>query len=121
MNGSLRRSMHSTSLVQLRDAIEKRMPRADLADVLLEVDAWTGFSQSSSHVSEGRARVDELSTSVCAVLIAEARNLGFEPITQASVPALTRGRLSWVAQNYLRGETISAANARLVDYHATLP
>ena len=24
-------------------------------------------------------------------------------------------------QNYLRGETISAANARLVDYHATLP
>ena len=109
------------SLVQLRDAIEKRMPRADLADVLLEVDAWTGFSQSFSHVSEGRARVDELSTSVCAVLIAEARNLGFEPITQASVPALTRGRLSWVAQNYLRGETISAANARLVDYHATLP
>ncbi len=97
------------------------MPRADLADVLLEVDAWTGFSQSFSHVSEGRARVDELSTSVCAVLIAEARNLGFEPITQASVPALTRGRLSWVAQNYLRGETISAANARLVDYHATLP
>jgi hypothetical protein len=28
-------------------------------------------------------------------------------------PALTRGRLSWVEQNYVRAETITRANARL--------
>ena len=30
------------------------------------------------------------------------------------------GRLHWVQQNYLRAETLSRANARLVDYQATL-
>ena len=67
-------------------------------------------------VSEGRARVDDLATSLCAVLLAEACNVGLEALVQASTPALTRGRLAWVQQNYLRAETLVAANARLVDY-----
>jgi TnpA family transposase len=58
---------------------------------------------------------------VCAVLVAEAANVGLEPLARPEVAALTRGRLSWVAQNYLRTDTLVAANARLVDYHATLP
>ena len=36
------------------------------------------------------------------------------------VPALTRGRLSWVQQNYVRAETIARANARLVDANSIL-
>ena len=47
--------------------------------------------------------------------------LGHEPLLRSSVPALTRGRLSWVSQKYVRGETIAAANARLVAHHTTLP
>ena len=35
-------------------------------------------------------------------------------------PALAPGRLHWVQQNYLRAETLSRANARLVDHQATL-
>jgi hypothetical protein len=34
---------------------------------------------------------------------------------------LTRDRLSWVLQNYIRADTLTRANARLVDYQATLP
>ena len=34
---------------------------------------------------------------------------------QASNPALSRARLSWVDQNYIRGDTITAAAARFVD------
>ena len=30
------------------------------------------------------------------------------------VPALRRDRLSWIGQNYVRDETITPANARLV-------
>jgi TnpA family transposase len=44
-----------------------------------------------------------------------------EPLVQDHVPALTRHRLSWVKQNYLRAETLIRANARLVDYQSTLP
>jgi len=58
---------------------------------------------------------------VAAVLVAEACNIGLTPVTKASVAALTRDRLSHVDQNYVRAETIKAANANLIDYQATIP
>jgi hypothetical protein len=85
------------SLMDLRDNIAARLPRVDLPDVLLEVDAWTGFTKEFSHASEGRARVEDLAISICAVLIAEACNLGYEPLVRPGIAALTRGRLSWIA------------------------
>ena len=54
------------------------------------------------------------------MLLAEACNIGLEPVVRADVPALTRGRLSWVQQNYIRAETLSRSNARLVDTQRTL-
>ncbi len=80
----------------------------------------TGFANEFTHVSESNARADDLTISICAVLMAEACNIGLEPLIKHNVPALTRHRLSWVKQNYLRAETLVRANARLVDYQATL-
>ena len=59
----------------------------------------TGFAHEFTHVSEHDARVDDLPVSLCAVLLAEACNIGLEPLIRREVPALTRGRLSWVQQN----------------------
>lgn len=59
--------------------------------------------------------------SVCAVLVAEACNIGVNPVVQHGRPALERDRLTWVTQNYFRAETLAAANATLVAYHAELP
>ena len=53
--------------------------------------------------------------------MAEACNIGLEPVTRPSVPALTRARLSWADQNYIRSETITAANARFVDAQSQVP
>jgi len=39
-------------------------------------------------------------------------------VLKAGVPALTRGRLSHVDQNYFRPETVGAANARLIEAQA---
>ena len=61
-----------------------------------------------------------MSVSICAVLLAEACNIGLEPPIEYPVPALTRHRLNWVTQNYLRAETLARANARLVDHQSTL-
>ncbi|MFH8365790.1 transposase [Streptomyces sp. NPDC018031] len=58
---------------------------------------------------------------VAAVLTAEATNVGVEPIVHDGVDALSRDRLFWVEQNYLRAQTLSRANARLVEYHMRLP
>ncbi|MFK9776388.1 Tn3 family transposase, partial [Escherichia coli] len=71
--------------------------------------------------SEASARVDDLPVSISAVLMAEACNIGLEPLIRSNVPALTRHRLNWTKANYLRAETITSANARLVDFQATLP
>ena len=70
------------------------LPRVDLPDLLLEVAAWTRFTSEFTHASEGRARVDDLGTSVCAVLLAEACNIGLEPVVRSTVSSLTRSRLS---------------------------
>jgi TnpA family transposase len=109
------------TLVDLRRDVTTRLPRVDLTEVLLEVLAWTNFAAEFRHVSEGDARVGDLDLSLCAVLLAEACNIGLEPLVRPDVPALTRGRLSWVQQNYIRAETITKANARLVDYQAQIP
>jgi TnpA family transposase len=84
------------------------------------VSAAMAFASQFTHLSEGTARVQNLATSICAVLLAEACNIGLEPLVRQDVPWLTRGRLSWVHQNYLRADTLTQANARLVDYQATL-
>lgn len=60
------------------------------------------------------ARAGDVATSLCAVLLAEACNTGFEPLIRLDTPALRRSRLSWVRQNYIRAETLTRANAALV-------
>lgn len=108
------------SLVALRESVHALLPRLDLPDLLLEVATWTHFPSEFRHASEGLSRIDDLETSLCAVLLAQACNVGLEPLVRPSVPALTRARLSWVEQNYVRAETIARANARLVAYQTKI-
>ena len=109
------------SLVALRTAIEGRLPRVDLPEILLEIAARTDFAVAFTHVSERAARVTDLGVSVCAVLLAEACNTGLEPLVRHETQSLRRDRLSWVSQNYLRDETLRAANARLVAAQTGIP
>ena len=109
------------SLRTLRTATQRLMPEVELPEVLLEIHALTGFADQFTHLSEGGARVDDLPLSICAVLVAEACNIGLEPLIQPGTPALTRERLAWVQQNYLRPETLTAANARLVAAQRQIP
>ena len=102
------------SLIALRTAVMARLPRVDLPELLLEIDARTGFASAFTHASEAEARARDLATTLCAVLLAEACNTGLEPLVRPDMPSLRRSRLSWVRQNYLRAETLTRANARLV-------
>ncbi len=60
------------SLMALRAAVEARVPRLDLPELLLEVHARTGFADRFTHASEGGVRAEDVVTSLCAVLVAEA-------------------------------------------------
>lgn len=109
------------SLKVLKTLVAKLLPRVDLPEVLLEIHAKTGFMDEFIHGSLENSRVTDLPISVCAVLIAQSCNIGLKPLVRADIPALTRNRLAWIEQNYLRAETLTRANARLVDAQRHIP
>ena len=108
------------SLLTLRQRVIQRLPPIDLPEVVLEMHAQTNFASAFTHVSDGNARAENLPLSICAVLIAEACNIGLTPVVNPNNPALTYDRLTWVQQNYIRAETLSRANAMLVDAQTKL-
>jgi hypothetical protein len=109
------------SLIKLRNEVNARLPRVDLPEVLLEIASRTDFTSRFTHVSERESRMQDLPTSLCASLIAEACNTGPEPLIRNDIPALRRARLSWVNQNFIRNETIASANACLVAAQNRIP
>ncbi len=109
------------SLRELRTLTAAMLPRVDLPELLLEVQSWTGFLDAYTHVSGEQTQMQDLSTSVAALLIAEACNVGLVPVTDPNIDALTRGRLGPVDQNYLRAETHAAANVLLITAQAQVP
>lgn len=111
----------SEQLQDLRAQLTACLPQVDVAALLLEVEAFTGFASAFTHVADGQPATADLPLSVCAVLLAQACNVGLKTVARADVPALTPARLLWVQQHYLRVETLTAANTRLVDAQAQLP
>ena len=109
------------SLLALREKVAGMLPRVDLPELILKVSARTGFTDAFAHISKRTARAVDLDISVCAVLMAEACNTGLEPLIRSDVPALKRDRLSWVDQNYIRENILTAANAMLVTAQSRIP
>ncbi|MGD1699853.1 Tn3 family transposase [Dapis sp. BLCC M229] len=109
------------SYLKLKEKVESLLPLVDLPEVLLEINAKTGFMEEFTHLNESFARVSDLEISICAILIAQGCNIGLSPLVRKGISALTRGRLSWVEQNYFRPETIIQANARLVEAQRKIP
>jgi TnpA family transposase len=113
----LEKLAESSSLRVLREACGRLLPHADLPQVMLEIHGHTKFADTFTHLTDAQAWADDLPRSICAVLVAEACNVGLGPVTHPDIPALQHDRLEWVAQNYLRPETLARANACLVDAH----
>jgi TnpA family transposase len=109
------------SLRWLRKTTAARLPKIDLPDLLFEVDSWTGFLDAFVHLGDGRTRMESLKTSLVALLVAEACNIGYTPVIDPNDEALTRARLVHVDQYYLRADTIAAANARLIEAQGRVP
>ncbi|MCP3819150.1 Tn3 family transposase [Streptomyces sp. A3M-1-3] len=90
------------SLSWLRGRVEKMLPKIDLPDLLFRVHSWTGFLDAFVHLGDGRTRMKDLTTSVVALLVSEACNIGMTPVINPNHGALTRSRLVHVDQYYLR-------------------
>jgi len=109
------------SLIDLRRRLEAMIPRVDIGELILEVMAWhPAFVQAFTAASGGRPRLRDLHVTIAAALTAHALNIGFGPVVSPGIPALTRGRISHVDQNYLRAENYAAANTPLIEAQADI-
>ena len=103
----------------LHGAVAQRLPAVDLAALLIEVDAWTGFTDALTHAGRSAHRPPELRRNLYAALLAQATNLGVAGMADAA--GISEEALAWTTQWYLREETLRAANAALVNHHHRQP
>ena len=111
----------SENLRSLRAQVAALLPRVDLPEVLLEIHEKTGFLSAFNHAHEEGTRADNVTTSLCAVLVAMACNIGLRPLQRKDTPALAKHRLAWVQQHYIRAETLVESNACLVNAQKNVP
>ena len=109
----------SEDTVRLRQLIADRMPRVELAELLIEVDHWTGFSKHFTHAGGSTVRTADLTVHLYAAILAQACNFGLT--TMAEVADLAYGQLAWTTEWYLREETLGAANTAIVNYQHRRP
>jgi Berberine and berberine like/Tn3 transposase DDE domain len=64
------------SLIQLRKVVAERLPRVELAELVLEVALRAGFTEAFTHLTDRSARTADFALSLCAALLAEACNTG---------------------------------------------
>jgi SAM-dependent methyltransferase len=107
------------SLVDLRKRVAAMLPLTDIPEVLMHVHSWTGMLDAYQHVGGLNTSMDDLPLTVAGLLVADACNVGLVPIINPAEPALTRDRLSYVDQNYIRPDTHATLRAR--DYRFPYP
>src|SRR5712691_9706033 len=104
---------------RLKKRVYALLPHLPLADLLLEVDNWTGFLRHFTHLTSGDALVGEQKLELVAALMGMGMNLGLEKMAE-SCPYSYR-QLSWSIDWHIREETLLSALAKLDDFVLSAP
>jgi TnpA family transposase len=96
----------------LIDGTARLLPHLKITDLLLEVDAWTGFTRHFTHLKTGEAPKDR--TLLLTTILADGINLGLSKMAE-SCPGTTYAKLSWLQAWHIRDETYATALAELVN------
>ena len=102
----------------LKPKVEGRLPAIRITDLLLEVDARTGFSNAFTHLRTGRTADNKLA--LLTAVLADGINLGLTRMADVS-PGLTMRQLAWAHDWHIREEGYTAAHAILVNAQRQLP
>ncbi|WFU51535.1 Tn3 family transposase [Sinorhizobium terangae] len=102
----------------LKPKVEARLPAIRITDLILEVDARTGFSNAFTHLRTGRTADNRLA--LLTAVLADGINLGLTRMADVS-PGLTMRQLAWAHDWHIREEGYSAAQAILINAQRQLP
>lgn len=104
---------------ELQELITERLPRVELADLLIEVDSWTHFTDCFEHAGVSHPKTRDLLIHLYASIMAQACNFGLEKM--ADISNLSYGNLAWYTNWYIREETLQEANNVLVNFQYNQP
>src|SRR6266852_9327725 len=104
---------------RLKKRVYALLPHLPLADVLLEVDNWTGFLRHFTHLTSGDAPIGVQKLELVAALMGMGMNLGLEKMAE-SCPYTYR-QLFWSVDWHIREETLLAALASLDNFVLSAP
>ncbi len=104
---------------RLKKRVYEVLPHVQLADLLLEVDAWIGFLRHFTHLTSKDAPVGIQKLELVAALMGMGMNLGLEKMAE-SCPYTYR-QLSWSIDWHIREETLLAALANLDSFVLAAP
>lgn len=107
------------SLSALEKRLSAMMPKVELADLLIEVDGWSNFSDELMHAAGREKRPANLSVHLYALLIAQSCNFGIAQMSEIS--NLSLRQMLWTHNWYFREETLKPANNRLVNLQFRQP
>jgi TnpA family transposase len=103
----------------LEDLITARLPQVELSELLIEVDAWTHFSDHFVHAAHTDMLRPTLLPHLYASILAHACNFGLEQMAHST--DVSYQQLAWCTTWYMREETLETAFITLVNYHHKLP
>ena len=121
-NGELRISRPATAMPEDVDELVldlyRRLPEVRITDILLEVDAATGFTDAFTHLRTGAPCQDRIG--LLNVLLAEGLNLGLSKMAEAS-NTHDFFQLSRLSRWHIESEAIDRALALVIEAQAQLP
>lgn len=125
INGKLRlkrddKALIPPSVTNLQNAIDISMPTIRIEQLLMEVDQLTGFSRHFVPIQRHQSRPKNFYKTLIAAIISQATNLGVVSMS-ASIKDISVHMLRRVLDQFVREETLMAANAEIVNYHHQLP
>jgi hypothetical protein len=104
---------------RLQKRVYALLPHIPLADLLLEVDNWTGFLRHFTHLTSRDAPIGVQKLELVAALMGMGMNLGLEKMAE-SCP-FTYRQLSWSIDWPIREETLLASQASLDNFVLAAP
>ena len=107
------------TVATLQKVIDSRLPSIRIEQLLMEVDQLTHFTRHFTPI-QGESKPAHFYRTLMATLISQATNLGVVSMS-ASVKGTSINMLRRVLHYFLREETLTAANAEIVNRHHELP
>jgi len=104
----------------IRAAIQRLFPRRTLPELLVEVHGWTGFADHLTSLNPQVREIPNLRARKLAVVMALGMNIGLDNMAHA-VAGMSYRDLAWVADWYVREDTLRQAIVDLVNFLTRLP